>query len=30
MPPLRAANLLATIEGARLHSGECAHWRSLK
>ncbi len=27
MPPLRAANLLATIEGSRLHSKECAHWQ---
>ncbi|MGA7778660.1 MAG: glucosidase [Paraburkholderia sp.] len=27
MPPLRAANLLATIEGTRLHSKECAHWQ---
>jgi hypothetical protein len=27
MPPLRAANLLATIEGARLHSHECARWQ---
>jgi hypothetical protein len=27
MPPLRAANLLATIEGARLHSSECARWQ---
>ena len=27
MPPLRAANLLATIEGARLHSRECDHWQ---
>jgi hypothetical protein len=27
MPPLRAANLLATIEGTRLHSRECARWR---
>ena len=27
MPPLRAANLLATIEGTRLHSRECARWQ---
>ena len=27
MPPLRAANLLATIEGSRLHSADCAHWQ---
>ena len=27
MPPLRAANLLATIEGARLHSSECTRWQ---
>ncbi|SAL63795.1 hypothetical protein AWB67_03348 [Caballeronia terrestris] len=27
MPPLRATNLLDTIEGARLHSSECARWQ---
>jgi len=27
MPPLRATNLLETIEGARLHSSECARWQ---
>ena len=27
MPPLRAANVLATIEGSRLHSADCAHWQ---
>ncbi|WP_240766404.1 MGH1-like glycoside hydrolase domain-containing protein [Paraburkholderia flava] len=27
MPPLRAANLLDTIEGSRLHSHECARWQ---
>ncbi|KAE8756323.1 glucosidase [Paraburkholderia madseniana] len=27
MPPLRAANLLDTIEGSRLHSADCAHWQ---
>lgn len=27
MPPLRAANLLATVEGSRLHSADCAHWQ---
>ena len=27
MPPLRAGNLLATVEGIRLHSSECARWQ---
>ena len=27
MPPLRAANLLDTTEGSRLHSADCAHWQ---
>src|ERR1700753_3750269 len=27
MPPLRAANLLATIEGSRLHSADCPPWQ---
>ncbi len=27
MPPLRTANLLATAEGLRLHSAECARWQ---
>jgi hypothetical protein len=27
MPPLRATNVLETIEGARLHSPECARWQ---
>ncbi|ACC71576.1 glucosidase [Paraburkholderia phymatum] len=27
MPPLRAGNLLATVEGIRLHSAECARWQ---
>ena len=27
MPPLRAANVLATIEGTRLHSADCGHWQ---
>jgi hypothetical protein len=27
MPPLRAGNLLATVEGIRLHSGECPRWQ---
>ncbi len=27
MPPLRATNLLETIEGARLHSSECSRWQ---
>ncbi|MBW8835707.1 MAG: glucosidase, partial [Burkholderia sp.] len=27
MPPLRAANLFATVEGSRLHSADCAHWQ---
>jgi len=27
MPPLNAANLLDTIEGSRLHSGDCARWQ---
>src|SRR3954468_18222515 len=27
MPPLRAANLLDTIEGSRLHSAACDQWQ---
>ncbi|MGF6753174.1 MGH1-like glycoside hydrolase domain-containing protein [Paraburkholderia sp. GAS42] len=27
MSPLRAVNVLDTVEGRRLHSGECAHWQ---
>src|SRR6201987_4670197 len=27
MPCLRACNLLDTIEGSRLHSADCAHWK---
>jgi hypothetical protein len=27
MPPLRATNVLETIEGARLHSSECGRWQ---